>query len=94
MLPRFGFTIYDKPSYGGKSEFMDTNPFTKSLDHALVVPSELINGFYKIRFENERPGDTLFYISENDMKFRGVFTTLILRAILWPIFSIYNVFKK
>lgn len=88
MLPRFGFTAYPVPSYSC-GEYINTNPFTKSLDFSPVTVLGEKDGFYKVKFDGRR--EMPFYVSKSEMEFRGVFITLILRGLLWPFFSLYNI---
>lgn len=93
LLPRFGFTAYPSPSYRF-SERIDTNPFTRSLDGSPVEVLSEVDGFYKVRFANKRPGEPDFYLMKHEMEMRGVFTMLLLRILLWPVFTVYNLLKK
>jgi len=93
MLPRFGFTAYQVPSYL-HGEYISTNPFTKSLDYSYVEVIDEVDGFYKLKFQNSKPGERHFYLSKSEMEFRGVWTTMILRVLMWPVFSIYNIFAR
>ena len=93
MLPRFGFTAFQEPY--GDNFHMDTNPFTKSLDYSTVIVTDEDRGFYKVRFSERRRNEPLieFYLTKNEMEMRGAIEHIFLRIVLWPFFSIYNLFK-
>lgn len=88
MFPRFGFTVYEKPEYGNGSR-MDTNPFTKSLDHEYFRVKEKVNGFVKGNFVNN-PHYSDFYLSEQELSQRGLFECLFLLVITFVPFLVYN----
>jgi len=92
MLPRFGFTAYSYP--GGERVYMDTNPFTKSLDSSPVIVIEEDSGFYKVKFANARSYEPPFYVRDYEMEGRAAIEMLFLRIFLWPFFTIYNLFRK
>jgi len=94
MLPRFGFTAFQEPY--GDNFYMDTNPFTKSLDYSTVIVTGEDRGFYKVRFSERRRHEPLiqFYLPKHEMEMRSAFEGVFLRIVLWPFFSIYNLFKK
>lgn len=93
MFPRFGFTVYDKPSYASDFEKLDTNPFTKSLDHHRFLVKEEVNGFFRGNFER-RPLSSDFYISVDEMSSRGTLEWLFLLTICYIPMVIYNYFTK
>lgn len=93
MFPRFGFTVYEQPCYTqGKSEHMDTNPFTKSLDHEYFMVKEKINGFCRGNFVN-KPHHTDFYLTEEELSSRDMFECLFLFLVCSIPMLIYNIFK-
>ena len=79
MFPRFGFTIYSAPNLGSY-ETINTNPFTKSLDHEYFVVKEKVNGFVRGNFQN-KPHGIDFYLYEEDLAQRDMFEHMILLVV-------------
>lgn len=92
ILPRYGFTAYSTPN--GEKFYMDSNPFTKSLDKSPVIIVDEEEGFYKVKFEKSRRYEPPFYVRKYEMESREGFEVLFLRLFLWPFFTIYNLFRK
>jgi|SRR6478735_12541642 len=92
MFPRFGFTIYTEPNYVS-GEYMDTNPFTKSLDNELFLVKNKINGFYKGNFYNN-PLINDFYLNEDELSKRDFIEFSLLMIISFIPLIIYNLLYK
>jgi hypothetical protein len=88
MFPRFGFNVYATPSIE-HGEYMDTNPFTKSLDKELFIVNDIVDGFCKGNFADS-PKTSDFYLLKTDLTNRGLIEYLLLRVILWVPFVIRN----
>lgn len=89
MFPRFGFTIYSEPKYS-TGEYIDINPFTKSLDAEAFLVKEKINGFCKGNFER-KPKYPDMYLTEEELSRRDLieitllFLITALPMILWNL---------
>jgi len=92
MFPRFGFELYSKPCYSS-GQYLDTNPFTKSLDNERLIVKEKIDGFCRINFVSGKKCPD-GYIEEYDLKQRDVFEKLILYFLCFIPLVIYNNLKK
>ena len=88
MFPRFGFTIYKSPTFSSGKR-MDTNPFTKSLDHEYFLVKDKSNGFVKGNF-SEKPDDVDFYLREDELADRAAFETLFLLIVAFVPMLIWN----
>lgn len=88
MFPRFGFTIYSKPSYA-YGQYMDTNPFTKSLDYQRFLVKSIEDGFCKGNFESNPKGEDA-YIREDDLRRRDFIEITLLTLITFIPMVIYN----
>lgn len=91
MFPRFGFNIYEYPN--SKSINIDTNPFTRSLDHEYFNVKEKRDSFVRGNFLN-KPHRVDFWMKEDELSNRGLFESLILLIISFVPFVIYNQFKS
>lgn len=91
MFPRFGFSVYSEPDFINK-EYIDTNPFTRSLDNERFLVKEKINGFCKGNFLYKPKGKD-FYLKEEELSIRGLIETLFLLIISFISMVIYNYFK-
>ncbi len=92
MFPRFGFYIYPDPSYL-YGEYLDTNPFTKSLDNERFLVKEKIDGFCRGNFEF-RPKGADSYIEESGLAERDIFEKFILYLFCFIPIVVYNLFTK
>lgn len=92
MFPRFGFEIYSRPSYL-YGEYLDTNPFTRSLDHERFLVKEKINGFCRGNFQH-RPKGADMYLEETDLKKRDIFEKSILCLFCFIPLAIFNLIKR
>lgn len=91
MLPSFGFTAYSSPN--GASEYIDTNPFTKSLDSQPVELIEMDGSYCKVKFIESRKGKRPeFWIRASDVAYRGIIGGLIFAAIASVPYMAYNMF--
>ncbi len=88
MFPRFGFTVYAEPNYASR-EYIDTNPFTKSLDSEMFLVKEKINGFCRGNFYHKPKGRDM-YLSEEELSRRGLIEMLFLLIISFIPLTIYN----
>ena len=91
MFPRFGFTVYAEPNYAS-GEYIDTNPFTKSLDSEMFLVKEKINGFCRGNFYHKPKGRDV-YLSEEELSRRGLIEMLFLLIISFIPMTIYNWFN-
>jgi len=90
-FPKWGFMAYLKPNFDN-SEYIESNPFTKSLSHEFFYVKEIENGFCKGNFHINEKGNDI-YIHEDELSFRGVFESFILLIITFiPLIS-YNMYK-
>src|ERR1043166_228167 len=92
MFPRFGFNVYSGPS-GEESAFIDTNPFTKSLDKQLFLVKEILNGYCRGNFYH-RPHHQDFWLSLDELSARGGVEMLFLLLIMYLPFVLYNWWKN
>ena len=92
MFPRFGFFIYLSPSYMG-GEYLDTNPFTKSLDNQRFLVKSKINGLCRGNFEH-KPTSQDAYLEEAELQRRDAFERLILYSFCYIPLIIYNFFAR
>lgn len=93
MFPRYGFNAYEKPEYR-TGEWLDTNPFTNSLDGEMFLVTEITdNGFVKGNFASGGRGRD-FYMLINELETRGLLTMIILTVLLYIPFVLYNYFTK
>ena len=90
MFPRMGFTVFESPNYDNY-DYVDTNPFTRSLDHELFEVKEIVNGFCKGNF-SRRPKGRDFYLLKEDLEYRGTTLVIILLLLAFIPCAIYNVF--
>lgn len=67
-FPRWGFTMYSSPSYSSGVS-MDTNPFTRSLDHERFLVKGKVDGFCLGNFEDNPKGPD-FYMKETDLEMK------------------------
>lgn len=92
MFPRFGFTFYPDASYN-HGTYMDTNPFTKSLDKELFYVKDVSGNFCKGNFVRKPLGQD-FYIEKNELESRDMFEALLLFIFCCIPFVIYNLYKS
>lgn len=93
MFPRFGFSVFAEPNYASEGMYMDTNPFTKSLDRELFEVKEITaNGFVRGNFYS-RPKGRDFYIAKSELEMRGAIETILLLILCFIPCAIYNLFK-
>lgn len=93
LFPQYGFTIYARPSYASSKYYLDTNPFTKTLNGDYFLVKEKIDGFCKGDFYRS-PTGTDFYISESDLSFRDLPEYLFLLAVCFIPMTIYNLLNR
>lgn len=92
MFPRFGFNIYSDKD-GTYGEYMDTNPFTKSLDNEYFmvknIEGDYIRGnFYKKPLKND------FYLCKYELQQKDIFLRLFLFVVLFIPFTMYTWFIR
>lgn len=92
-FPMNGFTVYRTPSYLSTSEFINTNPLSKSLAHTRFLVKSKVNGFCKGNFEDSSNGDD-FYILEDELSSRNLIEVLGLMIICFIPCLLYNFFNK
>lgn len=90
-FPAFGFNVYSEPNYNN-SEYMNTNPFTKSLSGEFFTVKEITNGFCKGNVKYKPKGND-FYITEKELSKRSSLEVLIFSIILFIPLSLYNLYK-
>lgn len=93
MFPTFGFHIFAEPSYLGQSEFLDTNPFTRSLAHERFLVKEKVNGFCRGNFEHKPKGADV-YIPEHELAHRDLIERVALYLTCFIPFVVYNLFSS
>ena len=92
-FPSLGFTVYENSDYS-KGASIETNPFTKSLDHELFIVKEITeNGLVRVNLIN-RPRAKDFYLSLHEIENRGLITMLFLLLILTIPFLLYNLYTS
>lgn len=88
MFPRMGFTVFDSPNFDNY-DYVDTNPFTKSLDNELFKVKEIIDGFCKGNF-SRRPKGRDFYLLKEELEFRGTTLAISLLLLAFVPCALYN----
>lgn len=91
MLPRFGFYVFSKPDYDS-GMYMDTNPFTKSLDYQPFELKEIRDNFVRGNFFHGANGAD-FWLMRDDIELREGIVMLLLLCIFYIPFRIYNLFN-
>jgi hypothetical protein len=89
MFPGNGFEVYEKPDHTGPSEWLDTNPFTKSLANESFKVKEMKNGFCRGNFSH-RPKGPDFWIMEQELSQRPILLILFLLIICFLPMIIHN----
>lgn len=93
MLPRWGFAVYGSPEYGDY-QWLDTNPFTKSLDDQPIKVLEVQDNFIKVEFlKKRRKASTPFWLLKSEIEVRSFTETVILTILCAIPFTVYNLFK-
>lgn len=92
MFPRFGFNIYSSDSYID-SEYININPFTRSLDHESFIAKEKRNGFVRGNYYH-KPLTQDFYLEERELSYRDRIEFLLLLGLCYIPFFVYNLFKS
>jgi len=102
-FPRYGFTVYEKLS-DLKPQHISTNPFTRSLDHELLVIETFIaRRIYleKLSVEEmvevnfyKKPLHRSFFIPKAELEKRDIAEVIALYALCYVPFRIYNYFRK
>lgn len=92
LLPRWGFTIYTQPSYS-TGQYLDTNPFTKSLDHERIVVKEIVGDFCRVNFTTGKKSADGF-IETDDLKYRDNVEICLMYFFCYIPMVVYNLFKK
>jgi hypothetical protein len=92
MFPRFGFVAYRQPNLQS-GEYININPFTKSLDNELFIVKEKINGFCKGNFHN-KPLPQDIYLSEDELSRRELIEIVLLLIISFIPLTIYNLVTR
>lgn len=92
MFPRWGFRVHSF-SDRSKSDYLSTNPFTRSLDHEFFVSKEVLaNGLVRGNFLN-KPVKQDFYMESEQLAQRDFVEKLFLKTAI-PFMMIYNLFKR
>lgn len=91
MFPRFGFNVYSEPN--GESQFINLNPFTKSLDHELFLVKEKVGKFYKGNF-HRKPIANDFYLTRKVIDNRSAIEVVFLFIVAIVPFLVYNTIKS
>ncbi len=92
-FPSFGFNVYEKPSYASDQNYLDTNPFTKSLEGELCDVKGITDGFCRVNF-TRRPQSPDFYMRIEELQYRNIFEVCVLFVITIIPFLIYNLFTR
>ena len=102
-FPRYGFTVYEKLS-DMHPQHINTNPFTRSLDHELLVIERFIpRRIYLEKFSIEEMVEVNFYkkayhksffIPKAELERRDIAEVISLYALCYVPFRIYNYFRK
>jgi len=90
-FPAMGFNIYSSPNYS-TGEYMDTNPFTRSLAGEFFLVKEITDGFCKGNFYNKPKGADM-YITVSELSRRGLFEMLFLFLTCSIPLVVYNMIK-
>ena len=91
MFPMFGFHIYPEANYLN-SEYMDVNPFTKSLGHECFNVKEKVNGFFKGNFYH-KPLIKDFYLSEDELSSRSFIEIFLIMSFALIPLVIFNLLR-
>jgi len=91
MFPRWGFTAYPNPSFVGGG-YLDTNPYTKSLDKQSFLCKEIVGGKWCRGNFYHRPKGSDFYIYKDDLAHRDFVERVFLVIFTWLPMVIYNLF--
>ena len=90
-FPAMGFNVYSMPNYSS-GEYIDTNPFTRSLAGEFFLVKEITNGFCKGNFYDKPKGADI-YITVDTLSRRGLFEMSSLFLTCSVPFVIYNIIK-
>lgn len=91
-LPRWGFSVYSGPSFGDRG-FIDTNPFTRSLDHDLAEVKEIKGPFVRINLlRNPVPYD--FWMEGEELSRRDVIESLLLTLLCYVPMLVWNLVRR
>lgn len=90
-FPPMGFTVYVSPDYSS-GDYMDTNPFTRSLAGEFFLVKEIIDGFCKGNFYDNPKGADM-YITVTELSRRSLFEMFILFVTCSIPFTLYNCIK-
>ncbi len=91
-FPAMGFSFYGTPDFDNQ-EYIDTNPFTRSLAYQRFKVKEIKNGFCKGNFAFNPKGPDMWLL-ESDLEMRGLFESLFLLIVCFIPFLIKNSFNK
>lgn len=92
MFPRWGFRVHSF-SDRSKSDYLSTNPFTRSLDHEFFLSKEVLpNGLVRGNFLN-KPVKQDFYLEAEQLQERDFVEKLFLKITI-PFMTVYNLFKR
>lgn len=94
LLPQMGFSVWAEPNFLSKTEWVNTNPFTKSLNGSPVVVQEIVNQFVKVKFIDNKTPNLDFYLLKTDLEIRAMVEIIFLSFFCVLAFFIYNLFKK
>lgn len=87
-FPKFGFSIYETPNYSS-GERIDTNPFTKSLEHEMFLVKGETDGFLRGNFYY-KPHHTDFYLTRFSLEERSGIEILFLIITCFIPLVLYN----
>lgn len=90
-FPAMGFNVYSTPDYSS-GEYIDTNPFTRSLAGEFFLVKEITDGFCKGNFYDKPKGADM-YITVAELSSRSLFEILVLFLTCSVPFLIYNIIK-
>lgn len=91
-FPRWGITVFESPD-SGSAHYIDSNPFTKSLDNEFFLVKEKRNGFCRGNFY-DRPNVHDWWMLEADLQRRDLVAIVLILVIVYIPLALYNAFVK
>lgn len=91
-FPAMGFSFFRTPDFNNQ-EYIDTNPFTRSLASERFKVKEIKNGFCRGNFAFKPKGPDMWLL-ESDLEMRGLFESLFLLIVCFIPFLIKNIIRQ
>lgn len=87
-LPRWGFFAFPEPNWSHR-EYVDINPFTKSLDGQLVEAKEIKGDFVRVNFV-DKPAPKSIWLETEELAHRDAIERFFVYLLCWLPMVIYN----